>query len=104
MSTDRGSQDSGQPGRGALERIADTEERQLEDSLRPQRLAEMVGQERLRENLSVFIRAARERGEALDHVLFHGPPGLGKTSLARTAILRASDKSVGIKQTANCSI
>jgi Holliday junction DNA helicase RuvB len=42
----------------------------------------MVGQNRLRENLSVFIRAARDRGEALDHILFHGPPGLGKTSLA----------------------
>lgn len=42
----------------------------------------MVGQNRIRENLAVFIRAARERGEALDHVLFHGPPGLGKTSLA----------------------
>jgi Holliday junction DNA helicase RuvB len=42
----------------------------------------MVGQDRLRENLSVFIRAARERGEALDHLLFHGPPGLGKTSFA----------------------
>jgi Holliday junction DNA helicase RuvB len=45
-------------------------------------LSEMVGQERLRENLGVFIRAARERAEPLDHLLFHGPPGLGKTSLA----------------------
>ncbi|MCP4039940.1 MAG: Holliday junction branch migration DNA helicase RuvB [bacterium] len=54
-----------------------------EESLRPQTLGEMVGQARLRENLSVFVRAARERGEALDHLLFHGPPGLGKTSLAR---------------------
>ncbi|MDP6980440.1 MAG: Holliday junction branch migration DNA helicase RuvB [Myxococcota bacterium] len=55
----------------------------LEESLRPQTLDEMIGQSRLRENLSVFVRAARERGEALDHVLFYGPPGLGKTSLAR---------------------
>ena len=54
-----------------------------EASLRPQRLAEFVGQEKARANLDVFIRAARERGEALDHVLFVGPPGLGKTTLAQ---------------------
>jgi Holliday junction DNA helicase RuvB len=58
------------------------DEARFEEALRPRTLAEMVGQERTRENLSVFIRAARERGEALDHLLFHGPPGLGKTSLA----------------------
>ncbi|HXV36051.1 MAG TPA: Holliday junction branch migration DNA helicase RuvB [Myxococcota bacterium] len=57
-------------------------EQALEARLRPATLDEMVGQDRLRENLAVFIRAARERGESLDHVLFHGPPGLGKTSLA----------------------
>ena len=54
----------------------------LEERLRPRRLDEMVGQDRLRENLRVFIRAALDRGEPLDHILFHGPPGLGKTSLA----------------------
>jgi Holliday junction DNA helicase RuvB len=59
------------------------EERRAEESLRPQHLEEMIGQPRLRENLSIFVRAARERGEPLDHVLFHGAPGLGKTSLAR---------------------
>ena len=58
------------------------DERALEERLRPGSLEEMIGQERLRENLAVFIQAARERGECLDHVLFHGPPGLGKTSLA----------------------
>ncbi len=54
-----------------------------EESLRPQSLAEMVGQARLRDNLGVFVQAARERGDPLDHTLFYGPPGLGKTSLAR---------------------
>jgi Holliday junction DNA helicase RuvB len=69
--------------RGELSLGQQTEERSAEESLRPQNLEEMIGQPRLRENLSVFVQAARERGEPLDHVLFHGPPGLGKTSLAR---------------------
>jgi Holliday junction DNA helicase RuvB len=58
------------------------EERGLEDRLRPRTLAEFVGQTRLCENLAVFVRAARERNEAVDHLLFYGPPGLGKTALA----------------------
>jgi Holliday junction DNA helicase RuvB len=57
-------------------------ERGVEDKLRPGSLDEFVGQDALRENLRVFIRAARERGEPLDHALFYGPPGLGKTALA----------------------
>jgi Holliday junction DNA helicase RuvB len=57
-------------------------EASVEQTLRPRHLAEYVGQDRIVENLKVFIRAARERGEPLDHVLLFGPPGLGKTTLA----------------------
>ena len=69
--------------RGAVTPESLGDEQRFEESLRPRSLDDMVGQSRLRENLSVFVQAARSRGEALDHVLFHGPPGLGKTSLAR---------------------
>src|SRR6202041_2750523 len=64
-----------------------TPERRTDDvgdtALRPQLLSEFVGQAQARKNLSIFIEAARKRGEALDHVLFVGPPGLGKTTLAQ---------------------
>jgi len=68
--------------RGDLGAAALPGETSLEAKLRPESLDEMVGQNRLRANVAVFIQAARERKEALDHLLFHGPPGLGKTSLA----------------------
>ncbi len=59
-----------------------SEERQIEKALRPKLLDEFKGQSRIVENLQIFIQAARMRGEALDHVLLHGPPGLGKTTLS----------------------
>ncbi len=59
-----------------------SDEESYELSLRPKMLSEYVGQEKVKENLKVFIEAAKKRGEALDHVLFYGPPGLGKTTLA----------------------
>ncbi|MDD2200755.1 MAG: Holliday junction branch migration DNA helicase RuvB [Firmicutes bacterium] len=58
------------------------EDRGSELSLRPRRLSEFIGQDRVKESLSIFIEAARSRGEPLDHVLLYGPPGLGKTTLA----------------------
>ena len=61
-------------------------ERLVEDgdkALRPKGLSEFIGQEAARANLNVFIQSARQRGEAMDHALFHGPPGLGKTTLAQ---------------------
>jgi holliday junction DNA helicase RuvB len=58
-------------------------DRELDRSLRPRTLDEFIGQEGIKDNLRVFIQAARERGEVLDHVLLHGPPGLGKTTLAQ---------------------
>src|SRR5687767_1296485 len=55
---------------------------QFELSLRPKRLAEFIGQDQLKGNLAIFLKAAKQRNEPIDHVLLYGPPGLGKTTLA----------------------
>ena len=76
-----------------------TPERTAEDAdaaLRPKTLDEFIGQQAARENLRVFVNAAKSRGEALDHVLFHGPPGLGKTTLAG---ILAREMGVGFRAT-----
>lgn len=71
-------------------------EREFENNIRPGQISEFAGQDQLIENLRVFIKAAKLRGEALDHVLFHGPPGLGKTTLSRIV---ANELGVAIKET-----
>ena len=73
----------------------------LDQSLRPQRLADYIGQPRIKENLAILIEAAMGRGEPLDHVLLYGPPGLGKTTLA---MILANEMGVSIKTTAGPAI
>ncbi len=86
------------------DRLISTDEQrgdQWQYSLRPRRLVEYIGQDKVKKNLSVFVQAARLRAEALDHVLLYGPPGLGKTTLA--AII-ANELGVNFKQTSGPAI
>ena len=98
-----------QAGRFCLEPMTDRivtaarvdEDAQYEAGLRPRALDEYIGQDRVRENLQVAIAAAKQRGEPLDHVLLHGPPGLGKTTLAYVI---ANELGVSIRSTSGPAI
>ena len=81
--------------------IEDVQEERLENSLRPQNLDEYIGQTKVKENMKIYIEAAQKRGEPLDHCLFYGPPGLGKTTIAN---IIANEMKSNIKITSGPAI
>lgn len=89
------------PSKRMIETNITEEDVKIEGSLRPQRLDDYIGQSKVKENLKIYIEAAKQRGDALDHVLFYGPPGLGKTTIAG---IIANEMGVHLKVTSGPAI
>jgi Holliday junction DNA helicase RuvB len=82
------------PGASRYQRQPQAGDQQVDHALRPRSLREMIGQEQLRDKMQILVEAARKRGDAIDHVLLYGPPGLGKTTLSH---ILAYEKSANLK-------